>query len=292
MEENKTNMEDLNAEKASKTELLNELDKLMFNTTDLKETVVEAKTEVQNTVEKEEVKTVEVKEEPKVQETIKTPEKKVEEKQELQRNSRVSYFWGKLLDLYGWNYLKYVLTFATATLGAPWGKCFKLKYELGHMVLGGNKLRFDADGSELFVEQFKWNFLTGITLGIYGLWVPIKKKKWIVSHIGFEDEKVDPNKSYFTGTMLRLLGINLLCILITLISLGLLFPLAECIKLRWLAKNTVINGHRVIFEGKALKLYSKYIKWILLIIITLGIYGFWVPLRKLEWKVENTTLLG
>ncbi|MBQ2946951.1 MAG: DUF898 family protein [Bacilli bacterium] len=287
MEENKTNMTDLDAEKAKKTELLNELDKLMFNTTE--EENVETK--VQNTVEEVvETKTVEVKEETKVQETSKGPEKKAESVE--QNNSRISYFWGKLLDLYGWNYLKYVLTFATATLGAPWGKCLQLKYELGHTVLGGKKLRFDADGSELFVEQFKWNFLTGITFGIYGLWVPIKKKKWIVSHIGFEDEKIDPSKSYFTGTMLRLLGINLLCLLVILISFGLLFPVAECIKLRWLAKNTVINGHRVIFEGKALKLYGKYIKWALLMVVTFGIYGFWVPLRKLEWEVENTALLN
>ena len=289
MEENKTNMTDLDAEKAKKAELLNELDKLMFNTAD--EEVLETKSEVQNIVEeKVETKTVEIKEEPKVLETSKKTENKVEEK--TVESSRVSYFWGKLLDLYGWKYLKYVLTFATASLGAPWGKCLYLKYELGHMVLGGKKLKFNGDGSELFVEQFKWNFLTGITFGIYGLWVPIKKKKWIVSHIGFEDEKIDPNKSYFTGTMLRLLGINLLCLVITLISFGLLLPVAECIKLRWLARNTVINNHRVIFEGKALKLYIKYIKWVLLTLITLGIYGLWVPLRKLEWKVENTTLLN
>lgn len=292
MEENKTNMTDLDAEKAKKTELLNELDKLMFNTTE-EEKVVETKPEVQNTVEeKVETKTVEVKEEPKVLETSKEPEKKVEEKSVEQSGSRVSYFWGKLLDLYGWKYLKNVLTAITASVGAPWGKCLYLKYELGHMVLGGKKLRFDADGSELFVEQFRWAFLTLITFGIYSLWVPIKRKKFIVSHIGFEDEKIDPSKSYFTGTMLRLLGINLLCIFITLISFGILLPVAECIKLRWLAKNTVINGHRTIFVGKALKLYGKYIKWALLMLITIGIYGFWVPLRKLEWKVENTALLN
>ena len=91
--------------------------------------------------------------------------------------------------------------------------------------------------------------------------------------------------------MLRLLGINILCSLIIVISLGILTPLAECIKLRWLSKNTIINNRRVQFRGKTLSLYGKYISWAFLTLITLGIYGFWVGIKKINWEVENTKLM-
>ena len=79
--------------------------------------------------------------------------------------------------------------------------------------------------------------------------------------------------------------------LITMVSFGILYPLAECIKFRWLAINTVVNNRRVIFLGKTLNLYGKYIIWTFLTIITLGIYSFWIGIKKIDWEVQNTELL-
>lgn len=319
MEENSSNVNNLDAEQARKLELLNEMNKLKFNnvnseqiTNDMFNSIssepqievkpveqeiqiesIKVNNEIQNNI--SDIK-LELKEEVKVEQFEEPLEKEEinpnEPQKNLNKNISVSYFDGSLLDLMGWNFLRNILKAFTFGLGGAWGDCLYLKYKLSHTVLNGKRLKFEGQGSEYFVEQFKWTFLTIITLGIYALWIPINKTKWLVSNIHFEDSEFDKTKTFFCGSMLRLLGINILCILITVISFGILAPLAECIKLRWIVKNTVINDTGIIFKGKTLSLYGKYIKWIFLTIITLGIYSLWVPIRKIDWEVENTELMN
>ena len=133
-----------------------------------------------------------------------------------------SYYDAKLLDLMGWNVLRILLTVMTLGIGGPWGECLYLKYKMNHMVLNGKRLKFVGDGSELFVEQFKWTFLTMITFGIYALWIPVKKTSWVVSNIYFEDEECVKGESLFGGSVLKYVGINILCFIITIVSFGLL----------------------------------------------------------------------
>ena len=83
-------------------------------------------------------------------------------------------------------------------------------------------------------------------------------------------------ESKFTGGLLGLIGINLLQFLLMFITLTLALPLAVCLKKRWIAKHTIIDGQQLVFDGTGLQLFGNYIKWILLTIITLGIYSFWL----------------
>lgn len=50
-------------------------------------------------------------------------------------------------------------------------------------------------------------------------------------------------ESKFTGGLLGLIGISILQFLITVLTLGLALPGAVCMKERWLAKHTIIDGH-------------------------------------------------
>ena len=59
-------------------------------------------------------------------------------------------------------------------------------WEIKHTVIDGKRLIFDGNGLQLFGNWIKWVFLTIITFGIYGFWVRIKVKQWIVSHTHFE----------------------------------------------------------------------------------------------------------
>ena len=96
------------------------------------------------------------------------------------------------------------------------------------------------------------------------------------------------NGSKFTGGLLGLLGINILYYLLSGISFGLGIPFAVCIKERWIAKHTYINGRQLKFTGTAGKLFGQYIKWFLLTIITLGIYSFWLEIKMKQWIVAHT----
>jgi uncharacterized membrane protein YjgN (DUF898 family) len=80
----------------------------------------------------------------------------------------------------------------------------------------------------------------------------------------------------------------LLAFLITVVSLGLAYPYALCLRQRWRAKHTYINGHRLVFLGTGIGLFGLWVKWLLLSIITLGIYLLWVVPRVNKWVVENT----
>ena len=95
-------------------------------------------------------------------------------------------------------------------------------------------------------------------------------------------------ESKFDGRLLGLIGIGILQVLLTAITLGLGAPWAVCMKERWMAKHTVIDGKRLVFDGKGGQLFGHYIKWFLLTIITLGIYSFWLGIKMKQWVVSHT----
>lgn len=95
-------------------------------------------------------------------------------------------------------------------------------------------------------------------------------------------------ESKFDGGLLGLIGIGILQGLLTAITLGLGAPWAVCMKERWMAKHTVIDGKRLVFDGKGGQLFGQYIKWLLLTIITLGIYSFWLGIKMKQWVVSHT----
>lgn len=95
-------------------------------------------------------------------------------------------------------------------------------------------------------------------------------------------------RSEFTGSLLGLIGINLLSLIIVFFTLGILMPLAVCIKEEWYARHTIIEGRQLVFTGNFVDLFFQYIKWFLLTIITLGIYSFWLNIKMKQWVVSNT----
>ena len=97
-------------------------------------------------------------------------------------------------------------------------------------------------------------------------------------------------ESRFTGGLLGLIGINILQLLLTGITLGIAVPWAVCMKERWLAKHTIIDGRQLVFDGTGGQLFGNYIKWFLLTIITLGIYGFWLDIKMKQWVIKHTHL--
>ncbi len=98
--------------------------------------------------------------------------------------------------------------------------------------------------------------------------------------------------SKFDGGLLGLIGISILAGLLTIITLGIGTPWAVCLKERWYAKHTIIDGKRLIFDGKGGQLLGNYIKWWLLTIITLGIYSLWLTINMKKWVVKHTHLGG
>ena len=96
------------------------------------------------------------------------------------------------------------------------------------------------------------------------------------------------NVSYFDGRLLQLIGYKILGSLITIFSLGILYPWAICFVKRWETIHTVVDGKRLSFNGNGAQLFGKYIIWFVLSIITLGIYSFWLKLSMVKWVTIHT----
>lgn len=198
-----------------------------------------------------------------------------------------SYFDGGLLELIGWRILACLIVTVTFGIATPWAKCMLYSYQFKHTVYNGKRLKFEGTGGDLFVNTFKWVFFSIITLGIYLLFVPVKKTKWVISNLHYEDEEFVKGESYFDGKTIQLIGVNLLTIFLNTISFGLLYPFTVCFKLRWINKHTVINKKKLVFTGKAINLFGKYLLWCFLTIITFGIYGWWLEIKMLKWQSKN-----
>ena len=98
----------------------------------------------------------------------------------------------------------------------------------------------------------------------------------------------NPGTSEFDGGLLGLIGISILQFLLIVFTLTLGLAWAECMKIRWYAKHTRMNGKQVVFDGKGIQLFGNYIKWFFLTVITLGIYGLWLGIKMEKWKLKHT----
>lgn len=96
-----------------------------------------------------------------------------------------SEFNGGLLGLIGISILQGLLITFTFGIGVPWAVCLKESWVAKHTVIDGRQLVFDGTGGQLFGNYIKWFLLTIITCGIYGFWLSIKMKQWIVKHTHF-----------------------------------------------------------------------------------------------------------
>ena len=75
------------------------------------------------------------------------------------------------------------VTAVLALIGLAWAAIRFMKWETKHTVISGNSFKFNGNAFQLLGNCIKWTFLTIITVGIYGLWLPIKVRQWKVKHM-------------------------------------------------------------------------------------------------------------
>ncbi len=87
-------------------------------------------------------------------------------------------------------------------IGACWASIIYLKWYTRHTVVSGQRMQFTANTWNLFWNVIKWLFFFVITIGIYGLWLPIKASKWRFEHTVSYPEQADygyaqPETNYY-----------------------------------------------------------------------------------------------
>jgi len=98
--------------------------------------------------------------------------------------------------------------------------------------------------------------------------------------------------SFFDGGLLDLILLSIGGAIMTILTIGILYPWVLCLVYGWKINHTVIDGRRLHFSGKAVGLFGNWMKWLGLSIITVGIYSFWVQIKLEDWKVKNTSFVN
>ena len=111
-----------------------------------------------------------------------------------------------------------------------------------------------------------------------------------------------PQTSSFDGTLWQMIGWQIACWAITLITFGIAYPWGACLLFRWETEHTTINGKRLKFTGTGGDLFLLYLQLylifaglilvsallIFLLPFVLVLFGPYMALRIKRWRVEHT----
>ena len=95
-------------------------------------------------------------------------------------------------------------------------------------------------------------------------------------------------KSQFHGSVGEFIGTAIIASLMITFTLGIATPWAMVKMIKYVFKNSTIEGKQLEFVGTGGSLIGNWIVWSLLTLIRFGIYGLWVPNKIYTWVVENT----
>jgi len=162
------------------------------------------------------------------------------------RKPRVNYslFDGITWEYIGISVLSGLLNLFSLGLLAPFCENLMYSWRINHTTYDTIDMEFDGKGFQLLGNYIKWIFFTIITLGIYGLWVPIKKIKWEVKHTH--------EKGYAKRPYRPVLGMTLPVIFAIVCLGGMIFGLTKVKKETWTDIKNDINHYvnSIIKESK------------------------------------------
>ncbi len=74
-----------------------------------------------------------------------------------------------------------------------------------------------------------------------------------------ESENERSGKGGFDGWLLQEIGWFLLGLLVTIVTIGICFPVAYCWMLKWNYKHTLYDGKSLSFDGEARQLIGRFL---------------------------------
>ncbi|MEZ4864549.1 MAG: DUF898 family protein [Caldilineaceae bacterium] len=140
--------------------------------------------------------------------------------------------------------LLWILLFTVITLGLypllGFAQVRLLKWECEHTILpDGRRLEYRGSAFNLFGQYLLIGLLSTLTLGIYYFWGYTQFRRHIIAHTFIQGYG---NPFQFTGTGGQYLGVALVNLLLTIITLGIysLLGFAMVRTLKWDTGNTVV----------------------------------------------------
>jgi len=165
------------------------------------------------------------------------------------------------------------------------------RYRMAKTVWRGIRFGYTGDRMELFKLFLKWVFLTIITFGIYGAWLSMNLRKYVVERIRMGDANF-----IYKGTGDDFFILNLKGYFLSLITLGIYIFWWQKELFEYFVNNLELNrgGKRVYFKSTATGggFFSLLVVNILIIIFTLGLGFPWTIIRTLQFGTEHIQMSG
>lgn len=165
------------------------------------------------------------------------------------------------------------------------------RYRMSRTSWRGIRFGYRGDRKEFTLSFFKWIFFTFITFGIYGSWMAMNMRNYLLSNVRFGDAEFDYDGDGGDYFMLNLKGYFL-----TIFTLGIYgFWWQKDLFAYYVDNLSLQKGdEKINFTSNATggAFFSLIMVNLLIIIFTLGLGYAWVAMRTIKFVFEHIELDG
>lgn len=165
------------------------------------------------------------------------------------------------------------------------------RYRFSRTSWRGIRFGYRGERSELFTSFFKWVFFSVITLGIYGSWMEMKLRGYLMSNVRAGNVEFN-----YKGVGLEYFLLNLKGFLLSLITLGIYGSWWQKNLFAYYVNNLTLNkdGQQIRIKSTATggEFFKLNIVNFLLVIFTLGIGYAWAVTRTMNFVTSRIKLRG
>jgi len=164
-------------------------------------------------------------------------------------------------------------------------------YRFSRTSWRGIRFGYRGDRTELFAGFFKWIFFTIITMGIYGSWMTIKLRGYLMNNV-----RAGNIEFKYKGTGSEYFLLNLKGYLFSLMTLGIYASWWQKDRFAYYINNLTLNKDNQQIRMKSTATGGEFFKLdivnFLLFIFTLGFGYAWIVTRTMKFATEKIILTG
>ncbi|MDP4239624.1 MAG: DUF898 family protein [Bacteroidota bacterium] len=165
------------------------------------------------------------------------------------------------------------------------------RYRFSRTSWRGIRFGYRGDRTELFINYFKWAFFSNITLGIYGAWMKMKLRGYLLSNV-----RAGNVEFKYNGVGSKYLVMNIKGFLLTLITLGIYGSWWQKDLFAYYVDNLTLSKENQQIRMKSTATGGEFFKLnvvnFILFIFTLGFGYAWVVTRTMNFVTSRIKLAG
>jgi len=221
-------------------------------------------------------------------------------------------FHGAGGSLFGIHIVNVFLTLITLGTYSFWGRVRVRKYLLSETAFEGDRFAYHGTGRELLNGYFKAMLVFGLPIsllnrvpelldlglavqipagilasGIGLVFVPIAMvgaRRYRLSRTSWRGIRLS-----FRGRLADFIKLFVKCSLLTMITLGLYYPVFETRRHAFLVSHSYFGNEKFHFDGNGRDLFWSYVLALLLSVPTMGLCWFWFLAKKQRYFWDHTT---